>query len=336
MSADSLDPRRAPVNAGFAARLDLALKALSIGRGRLAQEIGVDKSLVSRWLSGAMRPAGHNLERITRLIAAHSPGFTMLDWDAPIDAFAARFGVGPPVVAPSLAAVRDLTAAAPATATAPAARAHSVAEAQALLGMHAMPFGLVEAAEKETARRARTYAARWQMTRLSASGRLVHVVERVLIRPEGDGLWIEHFAGGHRLCGWLLILGNRLYAMAADEADDSFGFYLLNGVVGPRADRLDGILTSVGSDRNADPFALVIVLERAGDLTHDAADIAWGEEALATGRVEASTIAPDIAAAVARDFGPSTLASGGDCILRIPYDRSLARGTLQTVAAGGG
>ena len=36
----------------FPSRLLLALKALSISRGRLAVELAVDKSVISRWLSG--------------------------------------------------------------------------------------------------------------------------------------------------------------------------------------------------------------------------------------------------------------------------------------------
>lgn len=305
----------------FAARLDLALKALSIGRARLAQELGVDKSLISRWLGGTTRPAGHNLERLTLLIATRSPGFTLLDWDRGIDELARRFGVAasPPASSPP----------APPDAAAP----RRIEAAEPMQAMHRLPFGLVEAAEKETARRARSYCARWRLTRLSASGKLIHVVEHALIRPQGGGLWFEHFAGGHRLCGWMLVLGNRLYAMVADEADDSFGFYLLNGVVGPRAERLDGILTSVGSDRNADPFALVVVLDRVGELSGDAADDAWGAEALDTGAIDPAHLDPAVRSAIERDFGPATLAGGGDAILRIPHHRSLARGALKAAAA---
>ena len=81
----------------FAARLDFVLKALSIGRGRLAADLGVDKSLVTRWLGGTIRPSGHNLERLSRLIAAQRPGFTMLDWDTDLSLLAARVGVVAPV-----------------------------------------------------------------------------------------------------------------------------------------------------------------------------------------------------------------------------------------------
>eukprot|EP01035_Chromulina_nebulosa_P002274 gene2273-biopygen1935 len=48
----------------FAERLRLVLKALSISGGRLAADACVDKSLVSRWCSGAVTPSEHNLARL--------------------------------------------------------------------------------------------------------------------------------------------------------------------------------------------------------------------------------------------------------------------------------
>ena len=308
----------------FATRLDFALKAVSIGRGRLAAEVAVDKSVVTRWLSGSTRPSPHNLERISRALAVHCPGFAMLDWDRSEVDFAACLGLAP------LAAASTSPAGPPPSVGSPT-DAGSLLDTQVLTTMLSMPFGLVEAAEKETVRRSQTYCGRWRMTRLSASGRLVYVVEHVLIRRRGTGLWLDHFAGGHRLSGWLLVLGNMLYGMVADEADDSFGFILLNGVVGPRAERLDGILTSVGSDRNADPFALVLVLERDSELTGTGDDELWGAASLAElGARDPATLDPTVCAAVASDFGPATIASGGNAILRIPHDRSLSTGVLRT------
>ncbi|MGL4541733.1 MAG: helix-turn-helix domain-containing protein, partial [Polymorphobacter sp.] len=80
----------------FSGRLELILKALSLTRGRLAAELAVDKSLVGRWASGAVRPSAHNLQRLTQLIATRQPGFNLLDWDRDIDALAEKFGVAPP------------------------------------------------------------------------------------------------------------------------------------------------------------------------------------------------------------------------------------------------
>ena len=77
----------------FSKKLDLVLKALSMSRGRLAAELGVDKSLVGRWASGTVTPSAHNLENLTRLVAQRRAGFTMLDWDRSLDGLAQVFGV---------------------------------------------------------------------------------------------------------------------------------------------------------------------------------------------------------------------------------------------------
>lgn len=68
-----------PVTTPFSRKLDLVLKALSLSRGRLAAQLGVDKSLAGRWASGAVTPSAHNLENLTRLVASHRPGFSLLD-----------------------------------------------------------------------------------------------------------------------------------------------------------------------------------------------------------------------------------------------------------------
>src|SRR3712207_6254577 len=55
----------------FAERFCLALKAIGYSRGKAASRLGVDKSLVGRWASGAVHPNEHNLSKITALIAEH-------------------------------------------------------------------------------------------------------------------------------------------------------------------------------------------------------------------------------------------------------------------------
>ena len=87
----------------FAQKLDLALKALSMSRGRLAHEAGLDKSLVGRWVSGQVIPSAHDMERLTAAPALRSPGFSMLDWDRPLARFADRFGTLPVAALPTQA-----------------------------------------------------------------------------------------------------------------------------------------------------------------------------------------------------------------------------------------
>src|SRR3954452_19247369 len=76
----------------FAKKLELALKVLSMSRARLAADLGVDKSVVGRWVTGAVQPSAHNLSLLSALIADKVPGFTALDWDRSLSAFAELLG----------------------------------------------------------------------------------------------------------------------------------------------------------------------------------------------------------------------------------------------------
>jgi TolB-like protein len=77
----------------FCERLILAMKALNFSRAQLAASVGVDKSLVSRWLSGRVRPSSHNLARISNELSRLKPGFNMTVWDRPREDFESFFGL---------------------------------------------------------------------------------------------------------------------------------------------------------------------------------------------------------------------------------------------------
>src|SRR5215204_6004585 len=75
------------------AKLAMVMAALSISRVRLAQKLGVDKSLVGRWVGGSVHPTEHNLARVSALVAEQLAGFSLADWDLGIDQLAARYGL---------------------------------------------------------------------------------------------------------------------------------------------------------------------------------------------------------------------------------------------------
>ena len=133
----------------FAPKLELVLKALAISRGRLAADLGVDKSLVSRWVSGTNAPSGHNLSNLTALIGTRREGFTGLDWDRDLAGLAALFGGG--------------------------ARGASVAEGTgpAGLALKGLPV-----ARKETAARGRAYEGFWTATRAALAAPTFWFVNR--------------------------------------------------------------------------------------------------------------------------------------------------------------
>ena len=76
--------------ADFALKFGLVLKTFNLSRGRLAQTVGVDKSVVSRWASGVQVPSDHNLSLLTEAVARHRPGFERRDWDLDAERFANR------------------------------------------------------------------------------------------------------------------------------------------------------------------------------------------------------------------------------------------------------
>ena len=88
-----------PADADFASKFSLVLKAYNLSRGRFAQILGIDKSVVSRWASGVQAPTDHNLSLLTEAVVRHKADFRRADWDLPFAGFAARLGVEPPAPA---------------------------------------------------------------------------------------------------------------------------------------------------------------------------------------------------------------------------------------------
>ncbi|WP_428672184.1 helix-turn-helix domain-containing protein [Reyranella sp.] len=78
----------------FAHKFGLVLKACNLSRVRVAQAVGVDKSVVSRWASGGQVPTDHNLTLLTEVVGRHRLGFARIDWDLAAPAFAVRLGLG--------------------------------------------------------------------------------------------------------------------------------------------------------------------------------------------------------------------------------------------------
>jgi transcriptional regulator with XRE-family HTH domain len=64
----------------FAQKSQLALEALNWSRSRCARELGVDKSVISRWASGGAHPTQHNLTRFTAILQRVHPRFQAGDW----------------------------------------------------------------------------------------------------------------------------------------------------------------------------------------------------------------------------------------------------------------
>ena len=77
----------------FAVKLALLAKRLNWSRAKLAQQVGVDKSLAARWFNGNSRPSGNSLMQLTSAVAQAIDGFTAADWDLTPEQFSRRLGI---------------------------------------------------------------------------------------------------------------------------------------------------------------------------------------------------------------------------------------------------
>ncbi len=292
-------------NPEFAARLVLVLKALSISGGRLAADVGVDKSLVSRWCAGTVTPSTHNLARLTQALTARLPGFTMLDWDLRLSSLAGRLGVSVPVVAT-------------ATDCIPGAFAR-------WLALPALREAALASGPASTA-----HIGFWRTTRPAPEfpGKFVH--DHVIMEPAPDGpmsFRIGLFSS--RLTGWSMAVGDQMYCCATNHVSGSSIFAIFNRVNRARMEVLDGVTLACMADAGGTPVAAACLLERIGDLSGDpAADDAHYETLLAEHPIAPDGSLPDaLRQHLLFDTGPTALANGGDPVLLMRSMTSLARGS---------
>jgi transcriptional regulator with XRE-family HTH domain len=230
----------------FAGRLRLALKQANISPAALGAAVGVDKSVVSRWISGRVRPTQHNLSRIAGVLAQGLPGFTVLAFEAPASAFRAL-----------------LQPAAP-----------DMAEGQNL----PIPFGLLDASRRETGRRGMEYFGSYLMYyhAFSQPGRIARMA--LMLRPVDGLIEARYGAEGFAFHGWALLMLNRMYVVLAEERFEAMAFLVLNAGQQPKARFITGILTGPAEGLLV-PTASPVVLVRQRELTGEAGtDIAAHEE----------------------------------------------------------
>jgi hypothetical protein len=283
--------------APFATKLDLVLRALSMSRGRLAAAVGVDKSLVGRWASGAVTPSEHNLANITRVIADLHPGFTMIDWDREPEGLAGVFGI-------DITAIRNPT---PIPAAEPSAP------------LDGLPIPGMSESRMITARRAAAYEGFWRTTRPSMimPGRFFY--DHGMIRRDATGLMKMSMGGDSLLFeGYLVPAEHHLYVVLTDTVGHTPVFIILNGVALQKAAMLEGLVLASALDAGRTPTAHPLVMERIGELSGDVeADDAHFREILAKDPVvPEGALSDELHRHLLRDCGPSAAATGGDLMLR--------------------
>lgn len=273
----------------FAPRFALALQALGLSRGRAASQLKVDKSLVGRWASGTVRPSEHNLAEITKLIASRVDGFTMVDWQRELPAFASLLDV-------ELPERPDPCEEEPVPSLSLACLVH---------------------AQRETERKAPVYSGFWRSTRPSAimPGKLFYGYG--IFRPAPNG-FLEMRVGSSGLSfdGWGFVSDGNLFAFLSDSIGGTPLFFIFKGVPLPKAMLLDGLLMLSGFDAARTPSAVPVIIERIGDLSGDPArDDATFAELLQRDSAADDQVPEEVRKHLLRDVGPSAAAAGGDMFL---------------------
>jgi hypothetical protein len=292
----------------FSAKLELVLKAFSMSRARLASALGVDKSLIGRWASGAVTPSQHNLERLTGFVAGKCTGFTMLDWDRDLDTLAGVLGVAAPA-------------------------ATGIAGRRAGLG-EIVPPGLFAEAVRGAELRGAAYRGVWRSTRPSSDlpGRFIH--DHTLVQPQENGLLpFRTGVEGVDYRGYALVLQHQFFSISADAAHGTLLFSIFNSVARLRAEVLDGITLACLRDAGSSPIASTCLLERVADPGDPEDDERLYEKLVAE---QGNPIAPEgsvpeaVQRHLTREAGMDAMGCGG--LLRMFFGRSMARGpSLETL-----
>lgn len=229
--------------ADLPAKMTMVLAGLSLSRVAVAHRLGVDKSVVGRWLAGTVHPSEHNLARLSQVVAEALPGFSLADWDDDIAAMARRHELALPGATTAQASPGDGSLAA-----------------------------FLETAQFELEAHAAPYLGLWRTSRpsLLMNDEIFH--DYGLIRRQEDGL-IEVRMGGSGLdfSGYLFPVSGNVFVSLFDPVGRSPLTVLCRGVALPRAMVLDGLLMLAALDSDRTPVAMPIVVERVGDLTGDAA-----------------------------------------------------------------
>ena len=230
----------------FADRLRLAMKQANLSPAALGAAVGVDKSVVSRWISGRVRPTQHNLSRIATVLAQALPGFSVLTFEAPADAFRALLHPGIPVP--------------PAAVTPPAAPTGD----QCL----PIPFNLLDAARRETARQGVEYFGVYRMYywAFSEPGKIAQMA--LMLRPEAGLIEARYGAEGYAFHGWALLALNRTYVIFAEQRFEAMAFLVLNAGRQPKVRFVTGVLSGP-ADGLLVPTSSPVVLVRERDLLGD-------------------------------------------------------------------
>jgi transcriptional regulator with XRE-family HTH domain len=285
----------------FSEKLRLVLKILSMSSVQLASELGIDKSVVSRWLKGAVQPSPHNLARLSALIATRVGGFRSLDWERDLRGLAEVCGA-------------DASAIQPAAAR-PAAPG--------------LPIAIWEQMLIGASVRGKAYEGFFRSIRPHATLPRRFVYEYAMIRRNEIGLLqLNMGSADTTIEGWVIPINGQVYVIAADVNNGALLFGLFNGSGANRVDVFDGLALKPAYNIGRSPTATSMLCERIGDLSGDreADDRRYAELAAQSSTPPDGAISEALEQHMVWDIGPSQIEAGGDWLLNMSLDRSMTRG----------
>ncbi len=206
---------------------------LNLSRLSLSRELGVDKSVIGRWLSGVNQPTGHNLTRLTEIIRRYRPDVTLDFWQRPIqpepiDGFTSTERTSP-LLPP---------------------------DGPVLLGLQAERRAEIDA----------NYLGLWAGFYQSTQNRGSVVLCAMHIRDSRSGLRCVFTEGKVSASGAAVAIGPRLHAILEIEPmHDRLCLFIFNGVGTPGAMVMDGIYMISAGDAAICVAASPVVLFRIGD-----------------------------------------------------------------------
>jgi hypothetical protein len=212
----------------FAARLRQIMAEINVSRVMLSRELGVDKSVIGRWLGGVNQPTGHNLTRLTDIVRRYRPEVTLDFWERPaLDPCAE-----PAVLQPS------------------------ATEGLRITGLRAERQPRIDA----------NYLGLWGGFYQSTQNRGSVVMSVMHIGNSANGLCCVFTEGKVSAAGIAVAIGPRLHVILEIEPlHDRLCLFVFNGVLTPDAIGMDGTYMISAGDTSTCATASPIVLFRIGD-----------------------------------------------------------------------
>ncbi len=272
-------------------KLTLILKLLSISRSTLASQLGVHKSVISRWLGGDRVPSAHNLAKLSSFIATRHPGFSTLDWERDTAGLAALFAPSRPM--PGLA------------------------------------IDNLEHLVQTTATHARAYEGFFRTTRADPMRPGFYLREHSRVRQDPNGLLRSIMGSCISIAdGWMMPHQSLVYTIATERSSGALLFGMFHHRPVPRIDVLDGLLLIPGADMGRSPTACAMICERIGDLSGDtAADELRLRDLLSRDQhIDVQSIPQDMRDHLARGSKPADMAEGPEWLFSLTLNRSKTRG----------